>query len=392
MNRTLLYLILFMASMTLQAQTEYGLLINTDLEPRTEREQTQGSYDIFFLGNSLNLFPNGTYQPISQTDFFYATPDPVTKRIDFSCFSMHQDCYIEKNTFIETNGPQYVTFFSGCFASSSILLLHLTNTSSKTSYCVNETINFENGFNWQYSYDGQNWANFPSDFQSYPSISFKISELENYNGKTTIHFRTGYQTQFTNIVTYGIIGCSPELAEKKPTTTAVECANTATGSATLKFESLLKKDDQFLFNLFRVNPVAPDTGFIKSIKASEEETKNKTYTWNGIAAGTYTIKYQAQSTADNGQQVGLSAIVTDPFTIDEKVPLTFKTTAVQPACSTDLKGILITASGGTPPYYYLLDGEPLAQKHLFTNPHTIPITEDGPHTIKIVDKFDCTEQ
>ena len=149
MNRTLLYLILFMASMTLQAQTEYGLLINTDLEPRTEREQTQGSYDIFFLGNSLNLFPNGTYQPISQTDFFYATPDPVTKRIDFSCFSMHQDCYIEKNTFIETNGPQYVTFFSGCFASSSILLLHLTNTSSKTSYCVNETINFENGFNWR---------------------------------------------------------------------------------------------------------------------------------------------------------------------------------------------------------------------------------------------------
>lgn len=392
MNKKLLLLLFFLTSLFVQGQTEYGLLIFSDLDPRNEDMQTQGSYDIFFNGNSLNLFPNGTYKPISQTDFFYVTPDPITKKINFNCSSLHQGCEIYSDTFIETNGPTYVAFFSGCFASSSMYLLHLTNTSSKTTYCINETINFENGFNWQYSYDGQNWANFPDAFQSFSSISFKISDLQNFDGKTTIHFRAGYQTQFTNIVTYGITGCSPELAEKLPTTTAVKCNNTATGSATLKFKSPLKSGDKFLFNLFRANPVAPDTGFITSTFASENEVSNNTYTWVGIAAGTYKIKYQAQSNSDTGQNVGLSAIVTDPFTIDEKAPLTFTATAVQPACNTDPKGILITASGGTPPYYYLLDGEPLAQKHVFTNPHTIPITTDGTHIVKIVDKFDCTEQ
>ncbi|WP_264529652.1 hypothetical protein [Flavobacterium sp. N502540] len=393
MTKKLLLLIFFLSNLLVQGQNDYAILIKskiTSLSVWPDNDYS-GLHQITAGMNSCSIiFQTDNYKDDLYC-FFYVTGNPT--QFEFMetlggspiCGQITRTIPYNKETFSYSS-------FAGCLANAEIMSLHITRPDSSPK-CKEDPITLNNGWNWQYKFDNGAWDNLPPEFQEQPSITFKIKDLPGYNSQSNVHFKAGYEKykQYTNIVSYTIIGCSPELAEKKPTTTAVECSNTATGSVTLKFMSPLKTDNKFLFNLFRANPVAPGTGFIKSIDASEEETKNKTYTWNGIAAGTYTIKYQAQSTSDTGDKVGLSAIVTDVFTIEEKTPLTFTATAVMPNCSTDPKGILITASGGTPPYYYLLNGEPLAQKHAFTNPYTIPITTDGDHKVIVLDSFGCTE-
>jgi hypothetical protein len=108
------------------------------------------------------------------------------------------------------------------------------------------------------------------------------------------------------------------------------------------------------------------------------------------------MKYQAQSTDDNGVDVGLSAITVNPFTIGSPTQLTFTATPTQPLCSTGNGSINISAIGGTSPYYYILDkqteiidGKVIPKKIQIMNP--IELT-GGDHNIKVVDTNGCIEK
>lgn len=248
-------------------------------------------------------------------------------------------------------------------------------------------------FSWEYSTNGVNFT--PMNITTLPNQSFDFVKanypaLNNYSG--TIIFRVLIDSDpnstdeniYSNVVTYNIIPCSPTLSTTSdPNITACSYSN---GSVIFTFSRPLETGEKYLFNRNLVG-----NGSVTSATSNDPEVEKisaLSYKWKNIPPGQYQFKFQTQF--GNGTPSTLSTV--SNFTITPRTPLTFTATAVQPACSTDPKGILITATGGSNSYYYLLDGEPLSQKHPFTNPYTINITTDGDHKVVVVDDSDCIEK
>lgn len=191
-------------------------------------------------------------------------------------------------------------------------------------------------------------------------------------------------TMSSKVTTLTIIGCSPEL-DGQPIPEKTKCKFESSGSATIKFKTDLKDGDKFLFNIFK-NGV-----FDKSIFVTKDQIINKTYIWTGLAEGNYFIKYQAQAIADGTTLItGSTAIQSDPFPVGSPDPLTFTITQLQPNCHNQQGAVTVTATGGTSPYYYMIDSETLAQKHPLT---AVPIElSEGDHKVKVVDSNSCTEK
>lgn len=377
-----LYFMFFISSITLQAQTEYGLLFDSDLYPREEQEMTNGYYSISFNGDSFYLPPSQSYHPSSRQDFFYTTPDNLTKKIYFYSISTHRECDIHEETYIDLNSTSYNTSFNGCYASSNISLLHLTPKSSKANFCIDEIIEFDNGFNWQYSYDGQCWNKFPKQFQSFSSIAFKISELDGYDKKTTIHFQTGYKTQFTNIITYNIIPCSPKI-ESISDKNFTSCIYSKDGNLDIQFDRDLAKNESFLFNFYTT-----DNALIHNPPVSYDKNTRK-YTFSGLAQGDYYLKYQ---TFIGEQQASINEKPYPIFTISPPSKFKFDIIETQPTCYKEQGIIKIQASGGTPPYYYSINnGATIPFENPLTSYQNIN-KPDGIYSIKVTDNKGCIEK
>jgi hypothetical protein len=402
MKKTILFFTFFLASLVVHAQTDYGILIKSTMKPKNPNASSTrytvcgvtdyyitgstGSIDIYnkrFCTN--NIIPNLNGNEKIQYDFFYTKDIDGIFILDVELNGQNQAiCAKEyaipynKNTFTEV-------VLGGCAGRSNVLPIHLTQPSINT-ICNDETINLSNGWDWQYQFDADGWKPFPAQFQGTRSVSFKLKDLDGYDGKSQVFIQAGYQTKFTNTISYSIIPCSP-LLDGNPIPTAVKCNNEASGSVTLKFKSEIKTNDKFLFNIF-FNTSPPQ--FIKHAFATKGEIINNTFTWNNIGQGNYIIKYQTQSDGDNTSRIGSNAIDTPSFIIKDIPPLTFTAKDIQPKCYTDKGSILVTAKGGTPPYYYILDSE--TKKELTTNPYTIPILTDGDHKVIIVDSNNCIEK
>lgn len=252
-------------------------------------------------------------------------------------------------------------------------------------------------FFWEYSTDGINYNKTNVSTGINENYQFvKSSYLPNdYLGN--IYFRTLIDSDpwitseniYSNAVNYSITSCSPELVEKKPSTTKPKCISESSGSATIKFKTDLKDNDQFLFNLYIYKP-ADGFVFWESAFKLKKDIKDKTFTWDNLAHGSYIIKYQAQSINDKNDKIGSSAISTDSFIIEDPSPLTFTAKDVQPKCNTDKGVIIITATGGTSPYYYILNNQ--TKKELTTNPYTIENLPDGGYSIIVLDSNNCIEK
>lgn len=393
MKKKLLFFILFLGTLLAHGQTEYGILIKSTINPRSKwpPDDNEGVHSISVGTNGCSIDLYGRTDKVPKYCFFYVTDKPTELFFSESmgasqiCGSIRRQTAYDKDTFS-------AWYFSGCLANSEIMAIHIPELSKveTNEKCIDEVLTLKNGWNWRYKLGNDDWRNFPSQFQEKTSVSFKIKDLPGYTSQTQVHFQAGYGTQYTNIRTYSIIGCSPELEEKKPSTTKVKCLDESNGSATLKFKTTLKDKQQFLFNLYKYNTDLKDFFFMISEFASEKATENKTFTWYNLAKGTYLIKYQAQSVDDKYDRTGSSAIITDPFTVENATPLTFTAKDLQPKCSTDKGGILISAFGGTPPYYYIFNNQ--TKTVLPTNPYTIENLADGVHSVIVLDSNNCIEQ
>lgn len=249
-------------------------------------------------------------------------------------------------------------------------------------------------FYWEYSTDGRNFTstNARTGFnQNYEFVKANFPLLKNYTGN--ISFRavidsdptTTIENVFSNVVNYNVTACSP-LLNGEPIPIAVKCADEANGSIIVNMLSTITSSQQLLLNLF-------DAGGFKFSKfISESEIKNNQFTWSGIAAGTYIIKYQAQSKTDNTDRVGAMPVESKPFIILNKTPLKFSLKAINPLCNTENGAVQITVSGGTEPYYYLLDNEPIEKKHEFISSNIIENAGEGNHTVKVIDSNECVEK
>jgi hypothetical protein len=386
-----LLIFLFLTLYLTSSAQEAGILIKTTLDPFMGWNGSHaGSHRITVGATTIAKSSNTNDEVVIEYDFFYVNDNPTY----ISCVSTtagnkdDNDCKIGVDPLIRLpyNKTTFgIAYFGGCIADSEIMGIYIPEPASD-QICASDIMTLKNGWNWQYRFTDGNWQPFPSQYQEKTSISFKIKDLNGFNNQKTIYFQAGYQTKFTNIRPYQIIGCSPEY-DGNPVTADAKCIYEASGSVTLKFKSELKDGDRFLFNIF-YDKTPPE--FIKSVFINKDQIINKTFIWDNLAKGSYIIKYQAQSTTDINQYVGLSAITPPAFTIGSRPALTFTAKEIQPNCNTETGSINITASGGTPPYYYILDNE--SNKHEFTSPATISNIGEGNHTVKIVDNNNCIEK
>ncbi|SHL18349.1 hypothetical protein [Flavobacterium chilense] len=299
---------------------------------------------------------------------------------------IYAGCTIPQNfTYTYSDYVAGTILSGGCapeyFYIKSPYINQLTPSTSTVGVCENITL--QSGNRHYYSTDGTTWNSCSYKFTPASILgsgfrgSLKIkSDIDSFHAVPKV-------TMQSKVITYTVIGCSPEL-DGQPIADKTKCKYESSGSVTLKFKTELKDGDKFLFNIFK-NGI-----FDKSTFVTKDQIINLTYTWSGLAEGSYFIKYQSQTTTDSNTIVGATAITTDPFVVGSPDPLTFTITQLQPKCHDEQGAVQISASGGTSPYYYMIDSETLLQKHPLTaNP--IQLSE-GPHKITVVDSNSCIEK
>ncbi|MFW0736265.1 hypothetical protein [Flavobacterium sp. T12S277] len=393
MNKKLLLFIFLLGSLFVQGQTEYAILIRSKINPRSvwPPGDNDGNHYISAGVNSCSIDFYGQNDNAYKYCFFYITGNP-TELVFNEIMSASQICGSIRRTSVYNKDTFSGWFFSGCLANSQIMPIHITQPDTNLK-CNEDPITLRNGWNWQYKLDNGQWTDFPPQFQEQGLITFKIKDLPNYTNQSIIRFQTGYQTQFTNIVTYNIIPCSPKLDNTSaPNLTTCSYSN---GSVTFTFSRPLEtaKGEKFLFNRVPVGNGNPSSA--TSNDPEVEKISALSYKWNNIPVGRYDFKYQTQF--GNNTPSTPSTITT--FEIKQNTALTFWATAIQPECSGDRGFIEINAAGGTSPYYYILDdetevvnGQTVPKKIGFSNGHKIPITTDGGHKVIVVDNSDCIEK
>jgi hypothetical protein len=369
------------------SQSEYGILVKTTLFPfkgwygshAGVQRITVGSKTINKTSNpeltfkieydyiSIDDQPS-TIQCTSRTSGNYDNTDcgPITKNILYN-----------KATFIQST-------FNGCIADSEIYSIHVTSTDTMKSKCPEDVIELNNGWNWQYSFDGAKWEDFAANFQEQRSIFFKINELAGFENKTKVYFRAGFGTQFTNILPCDIIPCSPNVIEPiEPKNTS--CAYNNDGIVSLTFDRSLIKDESFSFSFIQ-NNVPIITPFY-----SVDAATNKKYTFSGLAAGNYYIKYQ---TFIGSQPTSVNKEPYPSFTINPAIPLTFELqNPKNPSCFGAEDGsveVLITRGI---PKFFEVDGDSVIPDELGPNLYRINNLKAKPdgHKIKVTDANNCID-
>ncbi len=356
-------------------QNQHGVLVRTTLFPFMGFNGSHaGQHRITFGSNNLS-FGSGALgtQSTIQYKFFYVNDNPSSIICHASTAgNINGDC--NENLNIIYNKDTFTnSYFGGCIANSSIMGIHILPPTTTTVPCVDDVITLNNGYNWQYSYDLTNqngWMDFPNQYQGQRNISFKINQLSNYIGKTIIHFRAGYLTQYTNIRTYNIISCSPNLVNRLPTIVDNRCSNGQSGSATFTFDRNLENGEYFLMTLNRYDTNG-NLIVIESQQVTQSQFIGQQFTWANIASGNdYFLRYQTFSA--NGTQIG-SVIDSGNFNITAPLPVIFSTNNLAtPTENVKCYGaatgkITVTASGGTSNLRYSKDGGATWQtSNLFT--------------------------
>lgn len=304
---------------------------------------------------------------------------------------------------------QSSSFVSACHGISSLLLLDLPIPKGPIGNCktisIEKNIPLKNAsYSWEYRKGNETQWNYFYYGRDYSAnglnfVPNQIPELANFTGNLYIRFIVTNEnlntdkidTFISNVTNYVLTDCSPQYAGGIPPSTGIRCNGESNGTVTLKFKSELVDGDVFLFNIF-LNKTPQQ--FIKHHFVSKSDIKNDTYVWTNLGAGDYIITYQAQRIGDPNQQVkGLSLEPIPPFTIANRDPLIFKLTAIQPACNDGKGKIQISAEGGTPPYFYMLENETIDDKHPFTSPYIIPKDFlQGEFKVKVIDSNDCIEK
>lgn len=354
MKRKILLFLFFMTSIILQGQTKYGILVQTSLFPFMDWEGSHGGSHRITIGNK-NISKGSNFEDITviEYDFVYVNDNPATIECRGATRGNKDDSDCTTSITIPYNGDTFNSAdFYGCIADSEIFGIYLPQPIN-SNICRDQTINLTGGWNWQYSYNGSTWTSFPSAYQAKRNITFKITDLIDYDGKQKIYFRTGYLTQFTDFIIYDIAPCAPNLVGN-PEKVKPSCSQENDGQVTFTFDRNLIDNEYFSLNLTQIvngKNLPPINKYV-----SIDEFINNKITFTGIGSGNYFLHYQ---TFQVGNSTPFSDNYSDEFTIEPITPLTFKITkADNPACYNGKVDIIIEANGGTPPYYYdNLNGE-----------------------------------
>lgn len=212
-----------------------------------------------------------------------------------------------------------------------------------------------------------------------------ISEIDSYYANPKV-------TMQSVPITYTIIGCPPKLDPNFPPVAKDEtCYNSKDGELTLTFTRPLESGERFLFT-YNTGGVAYSASSLN--KDEVEVLSSLKYKILGITGASYKFRYQTIYGTNNPDPT--KDEIGPDFTIGKKEELTSVVTAIQPKCSTEKGKIEITANGGTPNYFYNLNGE-LETVNNVTGPKKYPLSTlankefaSGAYRVIVYDTNNCT--
>ncbi len=406
------------ADVVIDAQIELAIRINGN-DIISLMDQQDGNSNESGPRAVVNRAYNGAFP--NQVQFFdfasgfaITPPDPGQMSLCYNGFGG------SSTTNVPTNGSLFLGPFDGgnnttYFGCDDIIdrgpvaqffqvwrLRNLTQPSNNTR-CIEESIvlnpgNFGSSIRsvqYRTSTSGpfQTLASFADPVNSY---TVELSTVPNLT-PGNIMFRLNYGNGiFTNIVTYSITGCSPDvidIAINDP-----DCAGDD-GGFTVTFEEALNGDT--LSNIGVRSP-GPNGVFETPFDLSTDDiligaqpntavVNGDQFTYpNGLPSGIYVFRYQTNNSN--------SVVESDPFTIVAPPPIEYIIeVASELSCFDSEDGaVQITinpnnnGSIGTPPYYYTIDN---GAQMPFTSINTI-VSGLGSNQIqfKVFDSNDCTER
>ena len=213
-----------------------------------------------------------------------------------------------------------------------------------------------------------------------------------YSDNSGINKTTYFRAKFTGTQVYTyhpftFVFCSPNLNNTSDPN--ITFCNYSNGEVIFTFSRPLETGEKYLFSR---NPVGQNivTSSYSDNVTDVEKISATVFKWKNIPPGKYDFKYQTQFENNTPSSVG----PTTSFTITPREKLTFTLTPIQPECFDGKGRIHISASGGTAPYFYVLDNESLANRHSFTgNSYIIPDElSEGDHMVMVIDSNECTEK
>jgi SprB repeat len=212
-----------------------------------------------------------------------------------------------------------------------------------------------------------------------------------YSDNSGINKTTYFRAKFTGTQVYTyhpfiFVFCSPNLDNTSDPN--ITYCNYTNGEVIFTFSRPLEIGEKYLFSR---NPVGQSivTSSSSDDVANVEKISATVFKWKNIPPGTYEFKYQTQFENNTASSVSPTTF----FTITPKEKLNFTVTAIQPLCNNDNGSIQVSATGGTAPYFYVLDNESLANRHSFSGVYIIPDELSvGDHTVIVVDSHDCIEK
>jgi hypothetical protein len=185
---------------------------------------------------------------------------------------------------------------------------------------------------------------------------------------------------------------------KSITPTATQCAYSKDGEVQFAINGVLETDETFGFDLNKLDPLDPTPNTYKPVadNAYEITSTGKLCNLIKLAPGVYKGFYQTKFPNGNG-----NFFKSQPqdinFTIDTPPALKYTARMAQPKCATDGAEIVVNATGGTPSYWYSINGAP-AVKYIDTDEKGLPkgdysIAVDpaiiGKITIQVTDSQSC---
>lgn len=373
--------------MSIQGQTEYGILVETELFPFVGWNGSHGgNHNINVGNNTITKRSNTKDDFVTEYDFLYVT-NPIPTEITWNSITAGNvngsDCNKKGDTEYIPKKFDAISI-AGCNANFLIMGIYLPQQISNS--CKEDIITFDRGWNWQFSYDGKTWNDFPSQYQAQRSISFRVKDLVGYREQSKVYFKTGYNKEFTDYIIYDISQCPPNL-EGLPTVVKPICYDDNNGKVTFTFDRDLVPNERFSLNLIQIvngNNLPPIEKNVSMV-----DFPNRQVTFTGLTAGTYFLHYQ---TFQNNDPKPTSTKKSDSFIIYQPTPLKSIITSTNPSCNSNQGEIQINTIGGTPPYYYSIN-----------NGSTIPFENplngfqkinkpDGIYSIKVTDTKGCTEK
>jgi len=244
-------------------------------------------------------------------------------------------------------------------------------------------------YNWEFQTLTDEWKPLPNSFQGKPNFEIALTDLFGANAyqffNKTINFRIRYcQTKFTNIVSFTFIPCSPNVVapiEKEN----ISCAYKNDGILSLTFDRELIENESFAFSFFKNNALIPTPLY------SVDAATNKKYTFSGLAAGNYYIKYQ---TFIGSQLASVNKEPYPSFTVKPATPLTFEIqNPKNPSCFGAEDGSVEIKINNGIPKFFEVDGDSVIPEELGPNLYRIKNLKAKPdgYKIKVTDANNCID-